>query len=293
MSTTVLKNNSQHTIENNFDLDVNVIDLNIVKSIEEKLVEIFNEDKKLDKPVFLFINKGFAAKLAYFLSGHIKRSVAIGIAGETASGKSTFTFDTLETIIEFQNKFNYEEIVTRINTDDYYYDRSEEVIKAGSFAEFAQNYDLDIPAAFELDLLKTHVEQLVLGKEVWLPKYDMSGTAIRYNNHSLAKPNKIILSEGLFNLSDGINDVFDFCIYVDVEQEEQKERFYKRAAQRGLGNAAKQVYNNAVSKAEIYVKPTSKNADIVISGMADREEYKKVVNKLLEIVASIQKTKIH
>jgi phage/plasmid-associated DNA primase len=100
MSTTIIKSDLQQSTENNFD--VAVIDLNIVKAIEEKLIHIFNEDKKLDKPVFLFINRGFTVKLAYFLSGYIKRPVAIGIAGETASGKSTFTQDTIETIIEFQ-----------------------------------------------------------------------------------------------------------------------------------------------------------------------------------------------
>jgi len=292
MSTTILKNNLQHNTENDFDFNVSVVDLNAVKAIEEKLIQIFNEDKKLVQPVFLFINKGFSTKLAYFLSGHIKRSVAVGIAGETASGKSTFTLDILETIVEFQNKYSLEQIFTRINTDDYYYDRSKEVIKAGSFANFAKDYDLDVPAAFELDLLKNHVEQLVLGKEVWLPKYDMSGTALRYNNYSLARPNKIIVSEGLFNLSGQIKDVFDFCIYVDINQEEQKERFYKRAAQRGLGDSAKRVYDNAVSKAEIYVKPTSKNADVIINGMADREDYRKIANKLLEIVISTQKARI-
>ncbi|MDD3014653.1 MAG: hypothetical protein PHC34_13210 [Candidatus Gastranaerophilales bacterium] len=287
MSTTILKNNLQQNIESKSDVDV--VDLNVVKVIEEKLIQIFNEDKELDNPVFLFIKEGFIAKLAHFLSGCIKRSVAVGIAGETASGKSTFTLDVLESIVEFQNKYNLEQIVTRINTDDYYYDRSKEVIEAGSFAKFAQNYDLDVPAAFELDLLKNHIEQLVLGKEVWLPKYDMSGTAIRNNMHSLAKPNKVIVSEGLFNLSDGIKDVFDFCIYVDVESEEQKDRFYKRAAQRGLGDSAERVYDNAVSKAEIYVKPTLKNADVVISGMVNREDYKIITKKLLDLVISTQK----
>jgi len=284
MSATILKKDFQANGQNNFNFDSAVADLNVVKTIENKLIQIFHEDKKLVNPVFLFVSEGFTLKLAYFLAGFIKRPVAIGIAGETASGKSTFTLDVLETISEFEKRHNLEQIVTRVNTDDYYYDRSKEVIAAGGFAQFARNYDFDIPDAFELDLLKTHIEQLVLGEEVWLPKYDMSGTATRHDNYLLAKPNNIVISEGLFNLSDNINNVFDFCIYVEVDHEEQKSRFYKRAAQRGLGDAAKQVYDNAVEKAEIHVKPTSKNADIIVNGMADREEYKKVVNKLLEIL---------
>jgi uridine kinase len=56
------------------------------------------------------------------------------------------------------------------------------VKKAGSFAEFAKNYDLDVPEALELELMKKHIRQLLFGDTVYLPKYDMSGTAIRKDN---------------------------------------------------------------------------------------------------------------
>ena len=292
MTLTTLNNISFANNMTNPCINTSVRNIPDVSVMENKLNKILEEDKKLDNPVFLFIKDDFISKLVYFLSGCAKRPVSIGIAGETASGKSTFTMDLIETIEKFELDYNYSSLITRVNTDDYYYDRSKEVIEAGSFANFAKNYDLDIPDAFELDLLKYHVEQLVMGKSVMLPKYDMSGTAIRYDNHIKANPNRIIISEGLFNLSNGINDVFDISIYVDVEREVQKERFYKRAAQRGLGDSAEQVYNNAVSKAEIYVMPSMNNADIIVSGMADRNDYKYIVNKLLDIFTSIQKEKV-
>ena len=46
---------------------------------------------------------------------------SIGIAGETASGKSTITLDIIDTIELFANVFNLGRVITRVNTDDYYY----------------------------------------------------------------------------------------------------------------------------------------------------------------------------
>lgn len=260
----------------------------VALSIEEKIYRIIKEDEKLDKPVFLFIKNSVIQKLTNFLAGNMKRPVSVGIAGQSASGKSTIAQDVIDSLISFQNSKKIPAIITRINTDDYYYDRSDMVKAAGSFAEFAKNYDLDVPAAFELDLLKKHVNLLLSGKDVMLPKYDMGGTAKRLDNVTLASPNKIIISEGLFCLTDIINDVFDLSIYVDVSKETQRERWFARAEKRDIvGDAAQNVFNNVISKAEIHVKPTSKNADIIINGEAERSDYKKIVNKFLNIVESL------
>ena len=155
---------------------------------------------------------------------------------------------------------------------------------AGSFAEFAKNYDLDVPQALELELMSEHIKQLLSGKEVYLPKYDMSGTAIRHDNHTLAKPSRVILSEGLFTLTDKVKGAFDFKIYVDIREHIQKERFYIRAEERGLGSSADSIYNNANEKAKIYIRPCKEHADIVLSGESDRARYKHFLNKIIAIV---------
>ena len=224
------------------------------------------------------------SKLAKYLAGHITRPASVGIAGETASGKSTITLDIIDTITSFATEFEIKDAITRVNTDDYYYDRSEMVKAAGSFAEFAKHYDLDVPQALELELMSEHIKELLNGKSVYLPKYDMSGTAKRYDNYTLAKPSKIVISEGLFTLTEKIKDAFDFKIYVDVAHNVQKERFFVRAAERDLGESAKGIYKNASQKAEIYIKPCKAEADIIMSGEAVRARYKAFLNKLLSIV---------
>jgi uridine kinase len=141
-----------------------------------------------------------------------------------------------------------------------------------------------VPQALELELMSSHIKELLNGKSVFLPKYDMSGTAKRFDNHTLANPSKIIISEGLFTLTDKIKDAFDFKIYVDVEPDVQKERFFIRAAERDLGESAKGIYQNASNKAEIYIRPCKQEADIILSGEAVRARYKAFLNKLISIV---------
>ena len=255
-----------------------------LSQIEIRLKTIFENELKSNDSVLVSYKPEVISKLAQYISGKITRPASIGIAGETASGKSTITLDIIDTIDAFADKEKLENVITRVNTDDYYYDRSDMVKKAGSFAQFAKHYDLDIPDALELELMHAHIKELLSGKEVYLPKYDMSGTAIRYDNHTLAKPSKVIISEGLFTLTPKIKNAFDFKIYVDVRQHVQKERFYIRAEERHLGDSAHAIYKNASQKAEIYIRPCKQDADIVLSGEAVRTRYKNFLNKIIAII---------
>ena len=260
---------------------------NLTIYIEKNLQKIFLDEMSGENSIFRKVERSAIHKMALFLSGAIDRSCSIGIAGETASGKSTIALDVINTIQAFADEYCIINAITRINTDDYYYDRSDMVKKAGSFAEFAKHYDLDVPEALELELMKNHIKTLLNGETVFLPEYDMSGTAIRRDNVKLALPSKIVISEGLFTLTKKIVDAFDFKIYVDVSHSVQKERFYRRAEERGLGDSAHEVYENASSKAKTYIHPTAMFADIILSGEADRAAYREFINKIIELVKSV------
>lgn len=202
----------------------------------------------------------------------LKFPLSIGIVGESASGKSTITEDLVKVLSQYWT-------INRLNTDDYYYDRSEEVKKAGSFAAWAKDKDLDSPNAMDLNLLKQHIDSLKKGNDTWLPKYDMSGSAIRYDKFILARPSEIIISEGLFTMC--IKDSFDICIYIDINQQLQKERWYERANYRKLGDSADIMYKNANDKANIYIRPFKSHCDLVISGEGPRSRYTELLKKFL------------
>lgn len=268
----------------NLDGVTNPINQSCLQKLEIALNDLFLKELNSPNSIFVNIAPNVIKKIALFLSGMAFRPAAIGICGETACGKSTIVLDSLEVIENFAKEFLVEDLITRINTDDYYYDRSKEVKEAGSFAEFVKNYDLDVPDAIELSLMKKHIQMLLNRQEVTLPKYDMSGTAKRNDNHRVAKPSSIIISEGLYPLVNGIADVFDFKIYVDIDKEIQKKRFYERAAQRGLGDSADKIFKNASQKAAIYIHPCAKNADIILNGETSRERYKSFICSFLNLI---------
>jgi len=259
----------------------------LADAIENYLFNIFEKELNTPNSVLLSYKPIAIKKITAYISGKINMPASIGISGETASGKSTITKDLIETIESFGTEFGIPDIITRVNTDDYYYDRSDMVKAAGSFAEFAKNYDLDSPDALELELMSKHIKELLAGKATYLPKYDMSGTAIRHDNYTYAKPSHIIISEGLFTLTNKIRDAFNFKIYVDIPENIKKERFYVRAAERGLGDSADIIYANANKKAEFYIRPCKSIADIVLSGSADRIKYKNFLNNIIELVQEV------
>ena len=259
----------------------------ISDELEIYLSKVFDKELATPDSVLLAYNPIVVKKIAGYLSGRIKMPASIGIAGETASGKSTITKDLIDTIESFATEFGVDDVITRVNTDDYYYDRSDMVKAAGSFSEFAKHYDLDVPEALELELMSKHIKELLAGKSTYLPKYEMSGTAIRHDNYTLAKPSKVIISEGLFTLTDKVKDAFNFKIYVDIPEHIKRERFFVRANERGLGDSAEIIYSNANSKAEVHIRPCKECADIILSGSADRIKYKNFLNKIIGIVQEL------
>lgn len=264
----------------------NPIDNLHLQNLEKSLNELFLKELNSDDSIFICVRSEVVKKIAAFLSGKALRPAAIGVCGETASGKSTIVMDSISVVENFCQEFLFENTITRINTDDYYHDRSKEIKNAGSFSEFAKKYDFDVPEAIELNLMKEHIQMLLNRQEVYLPKYDMSGTGKRFNNHTLARPSSIIVAEGIYTLIDDIADIFDFKIYVEIDKSVQKRRFFERAEQRGLGASADKIFKNATKKAKIYVHPCAEDADIILDGMTSRAKYKKFVRSMLAILES-------
>ena len=154
---TIIKDNQQEQNKNRFTTDTVRISGNRIDRIEQSLHYIFETEMKSSDSIILDYKSDVIHRIAEFLAGNITRSASIGIAGETASGKSTITLDIIETINAFTTEYDAQDLITRVNTDDYYYDRSDMVKKAGSFAEFAKHFDLDVPQALELELMSEHI----------------------------------------------------------------------------------------------------------------------------------------
>lgn len=183
----------------------------------------------------------------------MKKSVLIGIAGGTGSGKSTVAKEIF--------KFIDKDDVTVIEQDSYYKDQShlsfEERVKT--------NYDH--PLAFDNALLIQHLKDLMSGKPIEKPVYDFE----RHNRKKetqLVKPKKIIILEGILILAEKeIRDLLDIKLFVDTDSDVRLiRRILRDIKERGrtLDSVILQ-YLDTVRPAHLqFVEQTKRYADIII-----------------------------
>lgn len=236
----------------------------IVKAIER----IIARDMQNSIPLFLSIKPSFIEKITAKILANPNKCLTIGIAGESASGKTTFTHNAIKVCLggSRQTLFNL------INSDNYFKDTSKELIECGGFEGlFATGFSFDEPDALNLEQMKKDIQNLQKGESIQCPNYDFV-TCVSNSNGETKHPSKLIITEGLFTLTNTLKDIFDIKIYVETPQEVIKERWYKRAESRGkFGNAADVQFNIVNQGANKHIRPTAKEADLVLNGLVSAE----------------------
>lgn len=183
-----------------------------------------------------------------------KQAIIIGIAGGSASGKTSIAFKLYE---YFQGHHK----VKIIKQDDYYKDQShmpfEERIKT--------NYDH--PFAFDTDLLVEDLKRLKNKQTIKKPLYD-------YNEHTRSKEVEIveardvILLEGIFVLAEEkVRDICDILVYVDTESDIRFIRRLRRDLEergRSLDSVCSQYLETVKPMHEEFIEPSKKYAHIII-----------------------------
>ncbi len=186
------------------------------------------------------------------------KTILIGIAGGTGSGKSTFTN-------RLKDRFGDD---IDVIYHDNYYRRQDDVPM-----EVRQKRNYDHPDALETDLLVEHLKQLKAGHAVDGPVYD-------YTMHNRSEktmhiePRRIIIVEGILLLADRrLRDMFDIKIYVEADADERiLRRIVRDVEERGrsLENIVEQYLTTVKPMHYLYVEPTRAKADLVInSGLND------------------------
>ena len=181
------------------------------------------------------------------------KTVLIGIAGGSASGKTSIARKIMDT---FNNHS-----VRIIREDDYYKDQSHM-----SFDERVKtNYDH--PLAFDSSLMIRQIDQLVAGYAIEKPTYD-------YTNHTrserveLIEPANVIILEGLFVLDNlDLRNRLDIKIFVDTPSDIRFIRRLLRDTQE-RGRSVESIVNQYVQTVRVmheqFIEPTKKYADIIV-----------------------------
>lgn len=181
------------------------------------------------------------------------KPVVFGVAGGTASGKTTVADTILETVGASQ--------VAYLAHDAYYRNMSHLPLD-----ERAQlNYDH--PNSLETELLVRHVEQLLAGEPVDVPVYDF--TEHRRTEATIrTAPSPIILVEGILIFTDSrLRDLMDIKIYVDTAPDVRFIRRMVRDLQergRSLDSIIKQYLETVRPMHLEFVEPSKRYADIII-----------------------------
>ena len=181
-------------------------------------------------------------------------SFIIGIAGGSASGKSTIAAALVEKLGD---------VVTLIVHDRYYHNLPER------FRDKPSTFNFDHPDALNTTELVSDLHKLISGKTTTLPQYDFACHA-RKSMGDRVQPTPIIIVEGILVLSDpALRAHFDFSIFVVAPDEVRlQRRIVRDVAARGRTEAQvrEQVARTVQVMHNQFVQPSIKQADLVLSG---------------------------
>lgn len=178
--------------------------------------------------------------------------LVIGIAGGTASGKTTLMKNLISLLGDE---------VTVISHDNYY-KRHDDM----TYEERCKlNYDE--PAAFDTSLMVHHLDQLRHGFAIDCPVYDFTQHN-RSDETIHITPQKVIIVEGIliFENSD-LRDLMDIRIFVDSDADIRLCRRIKRDVNkrgRSLESVLTQYQETVKPMHERYVEPSKKYAHLVV-----------------------------
>lgn len=178
--------------------------------------------------------------------------LVVGIAGGTASGKTTLTR-------QLASRLGKD--VTVIEHDSYY-----RAYHELSFEERTKlNYDH--PDIYETELLVEHLAALRRGETVEVPVYDYP-TYDRSDKTVTVAPAPVVVVEGILILADAaLREQMDIKIFVDAEAD---VRILRRALRdgrergRSLESVAEQYLATVKPMHEAFVEPSKRYADIIV-----------------------------
>jgi len=177
------------------------------------------------------------------------RPIMVGIAGDSASGKTTLTQGLVEALGPDR--------ITAICVDDYHrYDRVER--KGLPFTPLH-------PACNYVDVMEQHLQLLALGQPVLKPVYNhRTGTLDR---PVLVEPSEFVIAEGLLPLHTRLaRACFDVTVYLDPpEIIRRRWKVQRDTSKRGYTDeevSAELVRREPESAA--YIRPQRAHADIVV-----------------------------
>ncbi len=181
------------------------------------------------------------------------KPVIIGVAGGTASGKTTVSDAILERVGR--------QHIIYLQHDSYYRDLGHLPLEERAQLNF------DHPDALETELLVSHLRQLQAGEPVEVPIYDFA-TYRRSAETRRMEPRSVILLEGLLIFVDKeLREMMNVKLYVDTDADLRFIRRLERDIQergRTMESVIHQYLTTVRPMHLEFVEPSKRYADIII-----------------------------
>lgn len=178
--------------------------------------------------------------------------IIIGIAGGTASGKSTFAKNI---------DLKYKDKLTILSHDYYYKNRPDLTF------EERTKINYDHPNAFDTDLLIEHLKLLKQGQSIEHPVYSYV-THLREDYTEISNPSRVIIVEGILIFENKeLRDLMDIKIFIDADSDTRLSRRIIRDVEdrgRSLDAILEQYFETVKPMHEQFVEPSKKFADIIV-----------------------------
>ncbi len=183
------------------------------------------------------------------------KAIVFGVAGGTASGKTTVAENILQAVGA--------EKIAYLPHDAYY--------RHNPHLPFEEREKLnyDHPNSLETELMEKHIKQLRKGNVVHVPMYDFARHK-RQDATQLVEPSPIILVDGILIFTKRkLRDLMDIKVYVDTDADVRFIRRLKRdmeERERSLESVVDQYMQTVRPMHLKFVEPSKRHADIIIPG---------------------------
>jgi phosphoribulokinase len=181
--------------------------------------------------------------------GARSRPVLLGIAGDSAAGKTTLSTGIVEALGPDR--------CTSICVDDYHrYDRAERA--ALSFTPLH-------PDCNYMDVMQQHLQLLALGQPILKPVYDHRDGSL--GRPVLVEPREFVIAEGLLPLHTRLSRAcFDVTVFLDPP-EPIRQAWKIRRDTRKRGYEQRQVLDELArreTESQQFIRPQRRHADVVV-----------------------------
>ncbi len=257
--------------------------------IQQALRQLLARDSQLPCPVVKSISLAFWDNVKQWVH-HISQTpvpFTIALAGASGSGKSMVRDAVVGSLRQIAE-------VSAFTQDNYYRNFAAD-FPHWPLDEFYHRIDFDDPAHIRFDVLMADLKRLKtlrFGETLHIPKlvYGTPQAKPTSIHNGYAMPvTPFIVTEGIHAFySAELRSLYDFRIFVDVDESVRRERWLARNMRDNRGTTDN-MWNTTVDCLHRHILPTRAQAHLVINNMAPLDQVQAFIQQVIQVLEKASK----